>query len=304
MTSPSVIPRYHLYGEYDPPESFDFFHIEAIPVRSRPLGWQVEPHSHLHLHQAFLLTSGCGLLLDETGQQPVSPGHFVFVAAGALHGWTFSPDTEGHVLSFTADYLTPEGRGVHPLQLLGGAQPVPLLVRPDPADMARVRAYVREMEDEFGHGFGRRTVFKSLLTLVLARTLDPAGALPAREGGGPSSAGFSLFRFRSLIEEHFRQQRRPDFFAAAMGMPVARLNRHCRMFTDKTVAQVIRDRLILEAKRLLAYSRLSVSQIAYDLGYEDPAYFSRVFRKETGLSPLDFRDRHPGSNSGGESATD
>lgn len=290
MTDEAIIPQYHLYGEGGPVEDFDFFHIETICARSRPLGWQLEPHKHVHLFQCLLLTGGAGRLIEDDGDRTVEPGIVAFTPPGVAHGWTFLPETEGFVLSFTQDYLAAE-RGEqnaaveHALTLTGNT-----LIRVEGSDWNRIRAYMNELSEEFDSGTARRGIINPLLTLVIVRLF----AADAARGDRPAGSGFSLFRFRVLLESNYKRERRPEFYANALGMSVVRLNRCCRVFSDRTVAQAVRDRLILEAKRLLAYSNLSISQIAFELGYEDPAYFSRVFRKETGHSPLEFRARQGG----------
>ncbi|MTI43510.1 AraC family transcriptional activator of pobA [Roseibium hamelinense] len=290
MAVSNVVPKYHLYGEGDGVEDFDFFHIETIPARSAPLGWMLEPHRHDHLIQILMPTAGHGWLKDDNGEHETTAGMAILTPPGVMHGWRFSPDTQGYVVSVTRDYLSEQGAEPAALcasDLHGTAN---RLVTPDPADRAHAERYLAEMAAEFDHGPQRRSIFRPLLTLFLVRLFadKPGHAMP------DGARGFSLFQFRSLVEQHFKAERQPEFYANAMGLSLSRLNRYCRLFIGKTAAQALRERMILEAKRQLAFSDFSVSQIAYDLGFDDPAYFSRVFRKETGVSPLDFRlQQHP-----------
>ncbi|ADZ71146.1 helix-turn-helix domain-containing protein [Polymorphum gilvum] len=287
MARPQPIPRYHLYGESDPATDFDFFHIETIRARSKPLGWSLEPHSHAHLLQCLLITRGGGRLVDDAGERAIGPGGIAFNPAGVMHGWTFTPETEGYVISFTPDYLAgPEDEHTEAERAALRADRN-LLIPTEGRALDRLVFYFSEMADEFDHGARRRALFRPLVALTLL-AIFPGDTAEAEIDRTP---GFSLFRFRSLVEEHFRTERATEFYAGEMGLTVQRLNRYCRIFTGRTAAQALRDRVILEAKRLLAFSGLSVSQVAYDLGFEDPAYFSRVFRKETGESPVDFRAR-------------
>lgn len=281
------IPRYHLYGEDDTADDFDFFHIETIRARSEPLGWSLGPHSHVHLFQCLMITAGFGGLLEEAGERALEPSAIVFTPPGVTHGWTFSPDTEGYVVSFTHDYLSGGGDGQDLLGLLAQQEPGNTLVAPREYDHVKIVSYLEEMAAEYRDSRRRRMIFRPLLTLMLTRLFS------GRELTGviDPAPDFSLLQFRALVDVHFRTDRSPEFYAGEMGMTVARLNRFCRIFTDRTASQSIRERIVLEAKRLLVFSKMSVSQIAYDLGYDDPAYFSRVFRKETGQSPQEFRMR-------------
>lgn len=285
MTGGNTVPRYHLYGEAGEAENFDFFHIETISARSAPLGWSLGQHSHLHLFQFLMLTRGSGTLSDSQGEQTLEPGSVVFSPPGVVHGWQFTPETEGYVLSFTQDYLADTGDGRDLDKFLARQKEQNVFLSPSPKLQPRINQYFQEMAEEFDGGLQRRLVFRALTTLLLTRLFDHETVAPEEE----RAPDFSLFRFRALVDDNFRKERNGDFYAAEMGMSLGRLNRYCRMFTDRTVSQFIRDREMLEAKRLLAFSDLPVSQIAYDLGFDDPAYFSRVFRKEAGVSPQDFR---------------
>lgn len=96
-------------------------------------------------------------------------------------------------------------------------------------------------------------------------------------------------RFRTLVEENYRQRWSIADYAASMGISESRLNRICRSFTRKTAFEVVQDRILLEAQRYLVYTAAPISEIAYELGFNDPAYFCRFFKKKTGRTAKAFR---------------
>lgn len=287
MPSPASLPSYHLYGETEGAAEFDFFHIETIRARSRALGWQLEPHAHAHLAQVLHITRGGGRLVEEGGEREIRPGGLCFTPPHTLHGWSFQPDTEGYVVSFTPDYLVSGGTTRSEAEQRALTSSGNTLIHPE-ADGVRLGFYCAEMAAEFDTGRRRRALFRPLVALTLLVLFPGEGPAAAPD----AAPGFSLFRFRQLVEERYRQDWNAEPYADAMGLTVQRLNRYCRLFIGRTAPQAVRERLIIEARRLLAFSGLSVSQVAYELGFEDPAYFSRVFRKETGEAPADFRARH------------
>lgn len=99
-----------------------------------------------------------------------------------------------------------------------------------------------------------------------------------------------IVKLRQLVERYFRSEHKADFYAGQFALTAKRLNEITREVLNKTVTDMVRDRLVLEAKRQLAFSHRSVKEICYELGFEDPAYFSRFFRNHTASSPHAFRD--------------
>jgi AraC family transcriptional regulator, transcriptional activator of pobA len=93
------------------------------------------------------------------------------------------------------------------------------------------------------------------------------------------------------IENNYRRQRKADFYANELSLSAKRLNELTRESFGKTISQMINERLILEAKREIGYVRKPIKEISYELGFSEPAYFTRFFGKQTGYAPEDFRRR-------------
>lgn len=98
-------------------------------------------------------------------------------------------------------------------------------------------------------------------------------------------------RFEALLEQHFLQHWTVSDYAAALSVTPTHLSRLTRSATGHAASHLILDRVIREARRNLVYTNLPVSMVAYALGFNDPAYFSRLFAGATGLSPRSFRDK-------------
>lgn len=130
-----------------------------------------------------------------------------------------------------------------------------------------------------------QTLFMGLLSLVAGQlTPDPA-AVSAREGRGPQIERV----FQQLLRQHYAQWKQPAQYAAALNITVAHLNDTVRALTGASVSAHLQQRAILEAKRLLGFTELSVKEIGYALGYDEPVYFGKLFKKVTGLTPQQFR---------------
>lgn len=99
-----------------------------------------------------------------------------------------------------------------------------------------------------------------------------------------------VVQLRRLLEQHYRTEHQVAFYANAFALTPKRLNEITKETAGRTVTELLHDRIVLESKRNLAFSHKSVKEICYELGFEDPAYFSRFFKNNTGISPQDFRD--------------
>ena len=144
-----------------------------------------------------------------------------------------------------------------------------------------------------GRGFGRAQMLRALGLQLL--TLTARVAMEAGEGEGegnaPSRQAELLARFGDLLESHFRDHWGVEDYARALAITPTHLTRLARGATGRPASRLIEERLVREARRNLVFTNLPVTAIAYDLGFADPAYFSRVFARVTGVSPSGFRER-------------
>jgi AraC family transcriptional activator of pobA len=172
----------------------------------------------------------------------------------------------------------------------------PLFVEPLSLALARqprerIEALLKNMLEEAtmpqqGNALMLEWLARSVL-LLLARTHAEQSAA-SRTGHGE----FRLFAaFRALVEQHYKEGVPVARYADLLRVTPVRLNRLCLKLADKSAFDIIQDRLMLEACRKLTYAPSSVASIAYELGFQDPAYFSRAFKRHTGLTPKAFRER-------------
>lgn len=108
----------------------------------------------------------------------------------------------------------------------------------------------------------------------------------------PVNNGFSLARLFQMIETHYRSNETTEFYAAQLSLSAKRVNEILRQRIGKTVTQLLLERRLLEARRELHLGKASITEMAYQLGFDDPAYFSRFFKQQTGFSPSQYRKRH------------
>ncbi|SEW45159.1 helix-turn-helix domain-containing protein [Chitinophaga arvensicola] len=129
----------------------------------------------------------------------------------------------------------------------------------------------------------------ALVALVISQYLDEAGST-----GKPSRFQVITKAFREMLERNYNTGKRPTAYARELNISVPYLNECVKNTTGYSVSYHIQQRVILEAKRLLFYSDRSVKEIATELGFDDYPYFSRLFTKTTGMTPLTFRNKNLG----------
>jgi len=298
--APEPIPNYLLYG--DPPEQpeLGFVHVETVPARASLHNWEMQPHRHDGLHHFLLITAGGGLLTVDGAQHRFRAPAFLAVPARVVHGFRFGADTQGFVLTMSDGFVAGTLASLHERDLKAVLE-LPLVLDLDPSapEATRLDAFFRDIEREFrwtGVGHTSAIAAQVMLILVTVARLTLAGAQATQ----PVSPDVLLLgRLRQLIEHRFREHWAVEDYARALGVTASRLNTVCRRVAGCSTLQMVHTRLLLEAKRRLIYTGLGMSEIAYALGFEDPAYFSRFFAKREGLSPLAFRQKHaPGAGAG------
>ncbi|MER0243898.1 AraC family transcriptional regulator [Streptomyces sp. HSW2009] len=275
-----------------------------------PLSRAAFPHRHT-FYELLYVTSGTGTHVIEQVPWRLRPPHLSIIAPGQVHYWAGVRDLQGWVVLFTDDFLLAHPGDRTALRSLAERP----WLHPDPATAPALAALISDMGREFrDREDGFITVLRSYLHVLIVRAQRLPGALPAKEEavGRPSAVAR---QFAHLLTMHTRagSEQGPlhaggtggrsaavratvGAYATRIGVSVGYLTEAVKRTTGRTPGQMIREAEIREAKRLLAATGMTVSQVAREVGFSDPAYFCRFFRRETGVSPGDFRrqaDRDP-----------
>jgi AraC family transcriptional regulator, transcriptional activator of pobA len=278
IRSNSVIEVYNLFGESaDLP---DVVHCEMISVRSKKHNWVVTIHRHARLHQVLLIGSGGGQATLDGRAHVLRSMHIINVPVRHVHGFNFVPGTEGWVLTIAAEVLD---EALLASEGLRNVLSHSALVRGTP----QIRAIMKQIFAEHaGRNFGRAHVLRALSAALIGLVAREV-AHKHSEVGAPDSELFR--RFEALVEQQHLKHWSVSEYAEVLSVTPTHLNRVTRAATGDTASHLILNRIVQEARRNLVYTNLPVSKIAYALGFDDPAYFSRVYAAATGLSPRAFR---------------
>lgn len=295
MSDPSAIPQFHLYGEAADDQIFDFIHVEALRRRARKHGWVIEPHSHRYLQQIAVVGEGKGKVTIETGSTEFVGPTLIMLPPSVAHGFEFGPDIVGVIISFTDDVVRGKTglRGGLQARLTHAQRALVIPVK-DMEHEKRIKMLAKAMLAEQNFGLdGVEIALRGYLALLIVEIARIDHEDVSWRGVKPAAQNETIDKLLQLIEDNFRQTRHLSSYADWLHMTPDRLNELCKREAGVTAGHLIRQRLLTEAKRQLMFTELSVSEIAYDLNFSDPSYFSRFFRKSTTQTPQEFRLGRP-----------
>lgn len=281
------IPHFFLYGEAPKHVAERFLHLESLDDRSRPADWNIRPHLHANLNHIFLIREGGGrMLADDASFDFVAPCLLV-VPAGVVHGFAYVEETRGSVLTIDDGYFQDLVRRCDEVRSTF-AQAGALPCRDAPGLEDAFERMARELSwSAPGHALSVEALLSTILVEALRLTHYARSDGPRTVG--PRAA--LVARFRERLEVSYRDGAGVEAHATALGVTPKQLRAACLEVAGAPPLQLIQDRLLLEAKRLMLYSNMTVAEAAFYLGFDDPAYFTRVFTRGCGASPREFRRR-------------
>jgi AraC family transcriptional regulator, transcriptional activator of pobA len=286
------LPLFHLYGDPPDDQAFDFIHVETIASRSSINDWLIRAHRHRNLFQILLIEQGGGEMIFEASIKPFTAPCAIIIGPSVAHGFRFHADvTDGFVMSFSEDVALMlggrAGEAVAQLKTLAADPIVPIDAAREGGRISRLCADLHQ--ESFLARDGYRLAMRALLALV-AIEVGRQSASRARSGSVTlAPADGTVETLKRLVEENFRKERQIGFYAGRLAMTSDRLNDHVKRAAGVTAGHLIRQRVLTEAKRELVFTGRAIHEIAYELGFADPSHFARFFRKQTGMTPQDFR---------------
>ena len=293
--SKEKIPVYTISHLVERPLRPGDFMIEAF---GEYLGRQSPHLHHAHRHDFYHLVyfaSGKGTHSIDFCQFPVEAGQIYFMTPGQVHSWNFTGLPDGYVINFSEQFL--RSFLLSPTYLdrftffTGNA--ADSVVRLAAVLREKVVVLLGEMLRQYKDVSGTdpdllRVRLVELFILVQSgvalRRPEPTGAVTQKQQ--------LLMAFRRLIDQHYKALRRPSEYAALLYVTPGHLNALCQELLGRSAGEVIRDRVVLEAKRLLTNAGMTATEIAYELNFQDNSYFNRFFKKYEGVTPEGFRRKH------------
>lgn len=264
------------------------FYVNTFKEHLKSHSFIEEPHRHDSYLMVFF-TNGSGIHEIDFDRFEIKKGSLFVLQPGQMHHWSLSDNIEGFVIIFSQELYN----------LYFGQKKIndynfynSILNRPEVVfetdEFSKILPYFDLLTQE--NSQENKYQLDKMLNLLDCIHIEIARKYNETYSHQTHSYNIKISAFEVLLEEHFKTQKMPSFYAEQLHITLKHLNRICNEILQKTATEVIMDRVILEIKRMLTDKQLAVNEIAYAVGYEDYSYFSRVFKKQTGMSPTEFRN--------------
>ena len=268
---------------------FEILRTETLGVRSaRALSARPTQHTFYIIHW---LEQGAGTYFIDFQGHTLQPRSLYFLTPGQVHSWDIQEPVQGFTLLFTDEFLEiGQPELLHQVEFFHRLDQTPV-IQVGQQKMSVIDGLINQLFVEYqADQLGRVIALQALLQLLLIEAQREYQAVHQQQLTPMSSAGGLLARdFKYLVGQHFLTMRTVEAYANQLHVNTTYLSDTVKHVTGLPPGAHIRQRLALEAKRLLAHTDLTAQQIAYQLGFEDPAYFGRFFKREAGSSPNAFR---------------
>ncbi len=290
------IPFVDIYGSTDISKRTEFIHVESMADRRDFIKGKVSAHSHKNLFQLIYAEKGCCNIRIDNHQQVISGPCIVYIPGGTVHSLSFEHDSEGWVITgaeklFSSNQETRISSYIAPLI----RAPLTKSLTPESTEQKRIRWLIQELHSEYKSLSNAQDPTMEAMTKLLLINVRRDILKDTQSPGLGNHKQQFFYRFRKLLESSFREHTTTSEYAEKLGLTVTQLNKICQKYSGKTAHNLAQERLLLEAERLLIYTEININQIGFDLGFKDPGYFNRFFKRKAGIPPAKYRENKQAS---------
>ncbi|MDH4474666.1 MAG: helix-turn-helix transcriptional regulator [Fluviicola sp.] len=251
------------------------------------------PHKH-DFYLTVLITQGTGFHEIDFERYEVQAGAVFFMQPGQTHYWEFSPNVEGVIFFHSMAYYQwqfPNSQlSDFPFYFSRRNKPFLQLTDSETPKIAdQFNRILQEFCADLPYRYSKIGSLLHCLYIDLSRRYaveEPQNVIHIQ----PYAQRFKTFE--ETLNRDYKAEKSASYYAAQLHITIKHLNRICKEVTGKTSTEIITERVLLEAKRLLSTGSMNLNEIARELGYEEYAYFSRLFKQYCGESPRDFLKRY------------
>ncbi|KIX19765.1 AraC family transcriptional regulator [Flavobacterium sp. 316] len=244
----------------------------------------------LHRHNFYLLvlfTNGTGKHTIDFDTFDITKGSLFLMQPGQIHSWKLSPDIDGYIVFYSKEIfnLHFKEKRIEHYPFFQSFKNNPEILLSD-SEIGHLQPYFDLMIDESKNN--KQYKRDKLLNLLDVIHIEITRIYSSETNQEKPIYNYKLKQFDELLEKYFKTEKSPSFYADKMAITLKHLNRIVKATVNKTVTELITQRVILESKRLMVERKLTINQIADELGFSSPNYFTKLFKKHEGINPKEF----------------
>lgn len=268
--------------------SFDFFRFEYF---AKDIEHLRKSHRH-EFHALIMVTGGSGSHIIDFVEYPIYANRCFYIGYGQIHAWKTLKHVKGYVLLFTDDFYNAIYTGNKLIKSDRFLTELTLFTDIPSEKIQQWLIFFRQIEEEFTT---KDQDWKLTICLILKTMVVKLRSFTKKEIiiNDKSRRNLAVInQYKEFINDNFVKFKTPREYADRLNITANYLNGICKEVTGKSAGQLIKERVILEAKRLIIHTPLTISQIAYRLGFEDKSHFGKYFKNVVGIPPDKFRHEY------------
>lgn len=293
-----IIPVHHLPEDRSQGFDFKLYHLKGEYAYNKKLtsmpGETSVPHRH-KFYEVCFFTKGGGVHEIDFQSYEIKQRSIHFISPGQVHRIAGKAENQGFVLAFTGSFLLENDQylpvGLNSLDFFNPVQGNQILQ----LDIDEYRSILQLVEgievDQHEMGDYARDIVRSYIMIILNKCKHYYSLLRLDDSQPEGSVLKLVEKFKNNVDQHFRTMHQVQEYSQLLNITPGHLNRCCKKLTGLNASELVLHRIVLEAKRLLIFTEKTSKEVAFELSFEDPSYFSRIFKKKTGFSPTSFRNR-------------
>jgi AraC family transcriptional activator of pobA len=281
-----------LYGDNNQHDFGDYVHHELLATRSKLYDWEINEHVHTDLFQIFSITSGEGVLIQDNKRIDLKAPCILLIPTNTFHGFEFQSDVTGEVFTIAEQFIETIFKNTpHILLELNRAKQYSFDIdEPHLNDFLYLKnKIISTLSDNSPY---KKISLQSLFQLFFIGLHSLKNTYEGQKESSNNRTLDYFLAFQKLTKKTFPESKLIKEYANELRITPVHLNRICQTLVQKSALQVVHEYYLTEAKKYLLYTSHTISEISYLLNFKDPAYFSRLFKKQTGLSPNIFRSNN------------
>lgn len=246
---------------------------------------------HTHSHNFYLLvffTQGTGLHIIDFDQFEIKPGTVYLLKPGQVHSWQLSTDIDGYIVFYSQEiynlYFGSKRIEEYPFYRSSKNSPELLLVESQVVELEKYFAIL--ISDNAKNEFKK---LDKLLNTIDSILIELARIYNSLNTHTVHPYNFKINKLDNFLDKHFREEKAPSFYADKMNMSLKHLNRICKDVLNLTLTDFIYSKIILESKRLISVDGKPINEVASELGFVNYSYYTKIFKKYTGMTPKNFK---------------